>query len=519
MVFKDFGELSDAWRDLREVVRSGFLGATGVKCSTLRYNPLRRGAGPTTVGRIAIYTKENDVMDVGMKLIRLPCVQQMIKYKTRSATKAMQNTPVTQSVGSDTLYWNEGKPSSERGQGCFQKKISFKYDSSRDQWKINVVDGASQYASEKITGHWIISSNFDKTSKLNISKMWHTWKPKIESGDIPAVKMVCPGPKREAKILVFTSEEHMDAVDKSLKSLLKSDITHANPDQDPLSVTEVSQLSCPGHSYSADYINQTYGQWMVFKDYSEISDAWRNLLEVVRSGFLGATGTCCSTLKYDPLYCGAGPTTVGRIAIFTKEDDIMDVGMKLIRLPCVQQIIKYKTLSATRAMKFRHIVPPNQPVASDTLYWNEGKPSRERAPRCLCFQKYTSFKYDSSRDLWKINVVDGASQYASEKVNGYWNVSSNFAETSELNISELWHTWKSKIEGGDIPAVKMECPGPKRVPRIHVFTSEEHMDAVGKSLISFLRSDITHSNISRRRKDNKTLYWNAGKPDYTKARI
>ncbi len=255
---------------------------------------------------------------------------------------------------------------------------------------------------------------------------------------------------------------------------------------------------------------------MVFKDYSEISDAWRDLLEVVRSGFLGATGACCNTLIYNPLYCGAGPTTVGRIAIYTKEDDVMDVGMKLIRLPCVQQIIKYKTLSATNAMKFRHTIPSNQPVASDTLYWNEGKPSRERAPRC--FQKRTS-KYDSSKDLWKINVVDGASQYASEKVNGYWNVSSNFDETSELNISELWHTWKPKIESGNIPAVKMECPGPRRVAKIHVFTSEEHMDAVGKSLISLLQSDINHSNITRRRNSNKTLYWNAGKPDYTKARV
>ena len=138
----------------------------------------------------------------------------------------------------------------------------------------------------------------------------------------------------------------------------------------------------------------------------------------------------------------------------------MDVGMKLIRLPCVQQIIKYKTQRATLAMEFRHLVPATQPASSDTrtLYWNEGKPSTERDHRC--FQKKNSSKYDSSRDLWKINVVDGASQYASEKVNGYWNVSSNFDETSEFNITILWHTCKLKIESGDIPAVKMEYPGP-----------------------------------------------------------
>ncbi len=120
----------------------------------------------------------------------------------------------------------------------------------------------------------------------------------------------------------------------------------------------------------------------------------------------------------------------------------MDVGMKLIRLPCVQQMTKYKTQYATLDLKFRHLVPSNQPVASDTLYWNEGKPSPERDPRR--FQNKNSSKYDSSRDLWKINVVDGASQYASEKVNGYWNVSSNFDETSEFNITILRHTRKPK---------------------------------------------------------------------------
>ncbi len=170
---------------------------------------------------------------------------------------------------------------------------------------------------------------------------------------------------------------------------------------------------------------------------------------------------------------------------------------------------------ATIKMEFRHTVPSNQPVTEYTLYWNEGKPE-ERARRC--FQKKNS-KYDSSKDLWKINVVDGASQHASEEVNGYWNVSSNFDEASEINITILWHAWKLKIEGEDIPAVKMECPGPKREAKIHVFTSEKHMDAVGKSLIYFLESDITHYSISRHRNSNKTLYWNSGKPDYTKARI
>ncbi len=221
----------------------------------------------------------------------------------------------------------------------------------------------------------------------------------------------------------------------------------------------MNKLICPGHSYSTDFIKASYGKWLVFKDCNELSDAWRDLREVVRSGFLGATGAKCSTLRYNPLHYGAGPTTMGRIAIYTKEDDVMDVGMKLIRLPCVQQIIKYKTQSATLAMEYRHTVLSTQPVTKHTLYWNEGKPSTERARRC--FHKKTS-KYDSSRDLWKINVVDGASQYASERVNGYWNVSSNFEETSELNITKLWHTWKPKIEGGDIPAVKMECPGPQK---------------------------------------------------------
>ena len=134
--------------------------------------------------------------------------------------------------------------------------------------------------------------------------------------------------------------------------------------------------------------------------------------------------------------------------------------------------------------------------------------------------------YDPLSDQWKINVVTGASQYASAKIHGKWIVPSNFDKASKYNISKLWHTMKLKIEGGDIPAVKMVCPGPRRVSKVHVFTSEENVDVVGRSILSWLKDNgYTHDTITyyievggrARRNDNKTLYWNAGKLDYVKA--
>ena len=55
--------------------------------------------------------------------------------------------------------------------------------------------------------------------------------------------------------------------------------------------------------------------------------------------------------------------------------------------------------------------------------------------------------------------------------------------------------------------------------KIHVYTSEELMDEVGKSIIPYIEKDITYYievGGKSRRNDNKTLYWNAGKPDYKK---
>ena len=229
-------------------------------------------------------------------------------------------------------------------------------------------------------------------------------------------------------------------------------------------------------------------------------------------------GAKCSTLKYNPLRSGAGPTTTGRISIFTDESNVMDVGMQLIKLPSIQHMIKYKTQSATRTAKYRFTTPGTQSVASITLYWNEGSPSTERIPRCK--QKKPPKKYDSSKDRWNINVVNGASQYESKEIYGKWTISSNFVKTSKFNISKSWHTLKPKIEVGDIPAVKMVCSSRTRVPKIHVFTSEDNMDVVGKKIIYWLQDDITYYievGGRSRRNDNKKLYWNTGNPDYVKA--
>ena len=292
----------------------------------------------------------------------------------------------------------------------------------------------------------------------------------------------------------------------------------ADPDQDPLSVTKVKMLRCPGPKFSHDFEQESYGKWMVFKDFRELNSTWCSIREKLRSGHLGAMGATCSTLKYNPLSSGAGPTTTGTIFVFTDSKKKMHIGMKLIKLPVVQQTIKFKTQEATQTMKNKHCrVPTNQPVASNTLFWNDGHPSEERNPRCSHMKRP---QYNSSQDEWKINVVSGARQYKSETTHGKWVISSNFNISSKIHISRLWHTWKPKIEKGHIPAIKMVCPGPKDVAKIHVYTSEELMNEVGYEIIHSVQEDITYFievGGRSRRNDHVTLHWNAGKPDYDKA--
>ena len=191
---------------------------------------------------------------------------------------------------------------------------------------------------------------------------------------------------------------------------------------------------------------------------------------------------------------GAGPRTHGRISVFTTKEDMLEVGIKLIRLPVVQHDIKYKTMEATMSNQFWHTIQEG-PISKCTLYWNNGSPSLEQVgPPSPRGSRDNIHHYDPSTDRWKINIVNDCQPHASESTHGKWIVVSNYEPESAVNISALWHTLKPRVEEGEIPAIRMECPRQERgeKPEIHVFTSDTKMTEVGKKIISLMKKDLTY---------------------------
>ena len=182
LIFRNLEDLEETWRELIDEVASGRLKVVGMKCSTLYYNPLRTGAGPRTTGTISVHTSEDDYIEVGMELARL--TQHDIKYKRNENTiKGMfAHLPGTaKRITSLTIFWNDGEPYVSES---VQPRTGTKkcpapcrddrhhYDPEKDIWKINIVEGQIQ---EHFHGKWILVSNYDSDSDINITRMWHTY--------------------------------------------------------------------------------------------------------------------------------------------------------------------------------------------------------------------------------------------------------------------------------------------------------------------------------------------------------
>lgn len=296
---------------------------------------------------------------------------------------------------------------------------------------------------------------------------------------------------------------------------------YSNPDQDPLTITEIDVLRCPASLYTPlSFESESYGKWLFFRNFEDINATWEVIKAEIRSGSLGATGAMCNTLRYNPLNSGAGPSTTGRIMVFTKKENMMEVGMRLIRLPVVEHDIRYKTQEDTEARRLhfleyeKPVTKLTEPVTIVTLYWNNGEPSTKsivKQRKHIC--RNDKRLYDHESDIWKINVVYGSPQNRAEP-DGKWIVPSNYDQKSEYNITNLWHVLKPRLEKGEIPAIKMVCPASKQKgeqPEIHVFTSNKNVDIVGNHIIYLLEKDITYIVGEQK---SKTLYWNRGKPAY-----
>ena len=261
-----------------------------------------------------------------------------------------------------------------------------------------------------------------------------------------------------------------------------------------------------------------YGKWLIFRNFEDLEETWRELNDEVASGRLKVVGMKCSTLYYDPTCTGAGPRTIGKIAVYTNEDDCVEVGMELVRL--VQHDIKYKTTETTRTEgKFSHL-PGVHPITSLTMFWNNGDPYASEHPRsgtslCPTPSRNDRYNYEPEKDMWKLNIVEGQTQ---EHFHGKWILVSNYNTKSDINITDIWHKLKAKIEDGELPVIKMECPAPKyhgEAPEIHISTSQQNIVAVGEAIISMVEHDILYViGEGRFRADEKTLFWNSGRPSY-----
>ena len=269
--------------------------------------------------------------------------------------------------------------------------------------------------------------------------------------------------------------------------------------RNPLKVTDKLQLEwrC-SDSYPG------YGKWLIFRNLEDLNETKELVYNEIKSRRLKVVGMKCSTLYYNPQSAGGGPQTTGRISVFTNEDDCIEIGRKLVNL--VQHDIKYK-----KEKKYAHSAQNAKRITSMTMFWNDGCPYAAGKPRpgtriCHPSCRNDKRKYDPKDDIWKLNVMEGQAQ---EDFHGKWILESNYRKASDKNITSVWHILKAKIESGELPVIKMECPTPKfsgETPEIHISTSEQHKDAVGAAIISVVEHDIYYDTGNGDIKE--TLSWN-----------
>ena len=170
-----------------------------------------------------------------MRLIVLNVVQHDIKYKTFEATKKgtfARRHDLPERVSFTNIFWNEGHPYPSMSPHPWTNlkptpsRNKYYYDPDSDWWRINVVYGSLE---DQVHGKWIVQSNYDYMSEINITKLWHTLKASIENRTLPVIHMECPRtPDKEdpPEIHITTSEANRNAVGNSIIEMVKQDIEY-----------------------------------------------------------------------------------------------------------------------------------------------------------------------------------------------------------------------------------------------------------------------------------------------------
>ena len=225
MIFKHWDELDATWERVRTaVLRNELEGCSSASSCTMRYNPSITGPGPHLAGVICVYTQEHDMDAIGFKLIEM--VEQDIRYKTDQDTidyKYSFNSSTPVSI--KTIYWNNGRPSSE----CEDKPLSSTWLKREDFWCLNVVEAPKSLNFGEVEGRWVLYPEYKKLTGL-----WHTLKRLVESEkeNFGVTKMICP-PKRKRKCAmerpefhVHTSKERKRSVGQKLIRMMEDDILY-----------------------------------------------------------------------------------------------------------------------------------------------------------------------------------------------------------------------------------------------------------------------------------------------------
>lgn len=228
-----------------------------------------------------------------------------------------------------------------------------------------------------------------------------------------------------------------------------------------------------------------FGKWMIFRSYDDIDEIWEKIRRAIAEDELqGCTRAKCSTMKYNPTKTGPGRTTIAEVSVYTKEHDIDIIGFKLIEI--VKNDIKYKTSEATRSYQFTHAGCGK--VTKRTIYWNDGKPSKE------CLDKPCPGPSYTKEDKWHLNEVRAPKPICFQKIHGWWRLQLEYED-----LTRLWHLLKCIIESEEknFGIIKMICP-PKRdrksrieKPVFLVYTNCDNKHSVGEKLKKIIKEDVS----------------------------
>lgn len=116
--------------------------------------------------------------------------------------------------------------------------------------------------------------------------------------------------------------------------------------------------------------DNAYGKWLVFDHISKIDNTWKQIRDAVASGQLHAVGAKVATAKPNEL---AYNPNIKVICIYSAQQTVDEVGLLLIKLPCIRRTIRYKTDEAT--LSGHYVSHGFKKVTSRTLEWNNGSPT------------------------------------------------------------------------------------------------------------------------------------------------